>query len=536
MITQYRLNILILFLICNSVFSQQYIRPNIETIFIDNTPDSVFIKLSFSEIGFSKQGNYFFQVEKNDSTYIFTHDTVIGPLKFLGGTDMEFIYYRTDSTKVLFRNRLGGNIYGPVETNKEHHTEYVISKNTDTMAIVVENNNQSYFYINNELKFVTPLDGVFWFNKKDWIAFSERGDILYADYNNGIYALYLNDSLIESSENKISDLSINKNGEFIYAKQIEYLDSGVVYLNSILKYKGKDFVLNGACWNYKIDGDGNFIFSGFRNNKKSEYFKLINGYYRDGFNESAYVTIENDTNFFYTCYIDNKKHFIHGVKAYEDIFDTIYYPSIDTIGNFGLFGMKDYYIYKYVNGVKEEQPITKYGVRPEPVYISALGDAIYYYKVKDSIFVYNNENKIFSCGRNKFVHDDLLDSYLTPLKYKKKDNYRFLSLQYLQIEDEGYVLYNGKLSERMLPFKEKVSYDFYTPGEVILGGIYENNFYVVQFQGNGNFLININNSTYAYINDFDELFTHENDFFDGKELTFFGRSGRDFKKINLRDE
>ncbi|MBN8569776.1 MAG: hypothetical protein J0M18_09095 [Ignavibacteria bacterium] len=528
--------IIFLFVIPSLLYCQQFSEPSIDLIFTDNTPDSIFIKLSSSDKGFDKNGNYFFQVGDWEKKFIHTKDTIVGPLKGGGATNLEFVRYQLDSINVLFRNRSGKNIYGPFRTDKEHNTEYILSKNTDTMAMVVENNNQSYFYINNELKFTTPIDGVFWFNKKEWVAFSGKGDILHVEYKNGVYSLFKNNSVITSSNDKLSHLSININGSYIYTQQKEYLDSGRTYLNTIMKYDGKEFIVNGGCWHYTISDNGSFIFEGFRNNKSFEYFKFINGYYRDGFKESGNVNVEKDSNFFYTCEINDKKYFVHGASLYEDNFDIVYLPSIDSLGNFALFGLKDYYIYRFINGVRDEQPISKYGVRPEPIYISPLGDAVYCYKVKDSVFVFKNNDKIFSSGRNKFIYEDLFKSYSTPLQYKKKNNYRFLSLQYLQIEDEGYVLYNGKLSERMLPFKEKISYDFYTPGEVILGGIYENKFSIVQYHGNGNFLININNSTYAYINNFDELFTHENEFFDGKELTFFGRSGRDFKKVNLIDE
>lgn len=533
---------IIFFLFISSLlYSQQFAEPKAELIFTDNTPDSIFIKLSFSDKGFDKNGNYFFEVRKDKMEFIYTKDTVIGPLNGGGEVNSEFFTYNTDSLHSLHRKKNGKTIYGPYVTDNRYSAEtYSLSPNTDTLASIEKFDDKYYFYLNNKLIFTTSMstDEPYWFDKKQWVAFGFNGDILHVEYKDGIFNLFKNSLLIDSSPEKITKLAINGKGEFVYVRQKEYLDEAKTKLNVLLKFKDKEFLSQGYCDDAYVDNNGNFMFEGATKNGNYIYegYIMVNGYYKSGFNRKVNLIVENDTNFFYLCYSDKDKFFAHGTTEYKNTFDTIYYPSVDTIGNFAMFGKKDFYIYKYINGVKDEYPITKDGVRPEPIYISATGDAIYYYRVKDSVFVYRNEERLFSSKRKNFISENLFESYLSPLHYKKKNNYRFLSLQYLQIDSTGYVLYNGKLSEKLIPFREKESYDSCVTGQVVLGGIYENKFYFVQYQGNGKFLIDINNSTYGYIDDFDEIFTYDNEYFDGQNLIFYGRKGRDFFKINLTDE
>lgn len=518
-------------------FPQNYIQSNIQSIIYDDTIDSIFIKASFSDRGFDKNGNYFFQIRKNDIDYIYCKDTIIGPLNGTGSTNMEFFSYENNDNKSLHRKITGKNIYGPFLVDEYHSDEYLLSLNSDTMAVITKAQGNYHFYLNNDLIFTTSIstDEPYWFNRKEWICFGLNGDILFVKFLNGVYNLYKNDSLIESSKDKITYLGINNKGEYIYAIQKDYWAATNKKIYSILKYKNKEFLVNGGSWDYNIDEKGNFIFSGFLNGSTTDYFKFINGYYRDGFQQSDYVTVENDTNFFYTCNIDKQKYFIHGQTAYKDVFDTIFVPSIDSSGNFALLGIKNYYLYKYVNGNIVPAPITGFNRRPSPIYISPQGDAIYYYKFRDSVLIYNNSDLIFKSSPENFISEDLHDSYVSPLRFqKKRNNFRFLSLKYLQLDNKGYVIYNGKFSVPMLPFlDEKWGPDY--EGEIVSSGIYENKFFLVQCQAKGRYLININNETYSYLENFDEIFEKQN-YFDGKDLTLFGRRGREFVKINLQDE
>jgi hypothetical protein len=106
------------------------------------------------------------------------------------------------------------------------------------------------------------------------------------------------------------------------------------------------------------------------------------------------------------------------------------------------------------------------------------------------------------------------------------------SLFYLEYDNQGYFVFNGKFSKPFLPVKERNYSKDKEQGSIVSGEFNDNGFFAIQKVGKKKFLININNQVYKELDDIDYIIS-DSYFFDGKSLTFYGVKKRSFYQLTM---
>jgi len=220
-------------------------------------------------------------------------------------------------------------------------------------------------------------------------------------------------------------------------------------------------------------------------------------------------------------------------KIYETDFEKLLCPALDADGNFACYGLKDYYLYKFVQGKKVENPLSKYGVRATPVYISPTGESIHYFETDDSIYLYRDDSLMFnpfsqSSGFSIVERDEFLPINSSSIYSVAGRN----SLLLLNCGQESHMVFNGKISRPLLPVIEENYSGQREPGTIIAGDMNDHGFYAIQITGRKKFLININNEIYKEIENLDGIVTNSC-YFDGNSLIFYGIKKRSFYQYTL---
>jgi hypothetical protein len=205
---------------------------------------------------------------------------------------------------------------------------------------------------------------------------------------------------------------------------------------------------------------------------------------------------------------------------------------MDAHGNFALYGLRDYYLYKFVNGKEVKQPITKYGVRPNQLYISAEGKSIHVFKTDDSIYVYQDDSLLFPV-QEKIQSLRVEDGFETlPLNQNSENVKTGKELFYIESDSVGYLVFNGTFSKPMLPVSDRTWGDDKMEGEIIAAEINENGFYAIQKRGNNSWLVNINNTYYINLDEVSKVY-YKSVYFTRNALVFYGVKGNSIYQFKV---
>jgi hypothetical protein len=219
-------------------------------------------------------------------------------------------------------------------------------------------------------------------------------------------------------------------------------------------------------------------------------------------------------------------------KNYIVPFSDFFYPILDKQGNFAFYGIQDYYLYKFVNGTLDTKPITKYGVRPIPLYISPEGKTLVYFNTDDSIYIYQDEKLLFPAF-NTSVHFNV-QSYdkVLPCDFEMGRAENGNSLLYLEIDTVGYFVFNGQFSKPMVTVYGNSYIRENEIGEIVTGKFNDYGFFAIQKTGDDKFLININNSYYQEITGVQKILNWGY-YFDGNECVFYGIKGLSYYQFKI---
>jgi hypothetical protein len=524
------ITILIGFLACLTVNGQTLT----EQLILTDTKDSLY--LNSDKISIDRQGNYCFVIEKGDQDYFVTNKDTIGGFKFIGSTygnggeinytnsysdpkDKPFYYKNAKGTKVF------GTAIGKIES-------YQTSNTKENIAITTTLNDSVYNYINGRLVSKNTIEQVekFYISERDWISFSENGNVIYFLKQDSLNKLFVNDKLIDSSEFRYNQLAINNNGTYIFAKG-KRPEKPIGKYNYMFFVHSMDTVLGyvRTVWDYELKENGAYYYSGDDN---GPYYIAINDRLYKDIKPVSDITLIDKETFLYSFGEKGKNKINVSGEIYTHDFDEIFYPSLDTVGNFSFYGIKDYYLFKFVNGKGNKEPISKYGVRATPLYISPNGESIHYFKTADSIYLYQEEKLIFnpiSKNSNFLIeaHKEIL-----PYNFVRGKTENGNSLFYLEFDKQGYFVFNGKFSKPLLPVKEKNYSKEKEQGTIVAGGFNENGFFAIQKVDSKKFLIMVNNKIYKEIDGIDRIIS-DNYFFDRNTLTFYGIKGFSFYQFKL---
>jgi len=524
---KYNLNLFLGLLLSLPIFGQTIS----ERLILSDMKDSLFLKSE--KMTFDKEGNYCFIIKNDSSEYFVTKTDTFGPFKFIGSrygnkgelnlTDSK---EKNNAAPIYYQNANGTIVY---KTCTEKIEEYLTSGTKENIGIVSSLNDSNYFFVNGKQvgKKIMEVNEKFYISNNDWCAFSNNGNAIYYVFQDSINILYVNGKQIDSSKFRYTQLKINDKGEYCFAR-------GQKPIKPIGKYDymffihSMDTVLGyvRTAWHSELLNNGAYYYSGDDNGP--EYI-AINNSLRKGISEIENIKLIDKQTFMYSFIESGTKKINVNGKDYIHNFSEIMYPSLDEQGNFAFYGIKDYYLYKYVKGIKESKPITKYGVRPTPLYINPTGESIHFFKTDDSIYFYRDNNLIFP-PISKNAHFNIIpQNDLWSYNIENAENDSKNSLFFLEYDSKGYMVFNGKFSE---PMFSDWNYTQSRVGGVVAGALVENGFFVIQKTGDSEYTININNCYYQKLTGVDKL-VDDCFFFDGKSLVFYGLKGLHFYQYSI---
>lgn len=294
----------------------------------------------------------------------------------------------------------------------------------------------------------------------------------------------------------------------------------------------KDTVLGyvRTVWDCDLKENGGYYYSGDDN---GTYYIAINNRLHKNLQSISNITIPDRTNYLFT-YKENQENKINvNGKVYGFSLREIYYPSLDPNGNFSFYGIKNFFLYKYVNGKQTPDPISQYGVRAIPLYISPRGTSLHYFKTDDSTYLYQDDQLLFPAFSNSTNFTVQPYSEIIPHHYVRGEANSGNHLFYIKIDSTGYFVFNGVFSKPIKPAIESYSYVREKKiGEIVAGEFDDNGFFAIQKTGENKFLINVNNQIYKELEGVQEILK-ESCYFNGEELIFFGIKGLSFYRYTI---
>lgn len=509
-----------------------------EKLILTDDQDSTILKAE--SITFDREGNYLIELKNEDREYFFIQNSdTIGPLKFNWGSSVSK-FTSNDNSDISYYQSYSNRLFGPIQGTDIGNHRHPESKNSSHVAIPCLLNDKIVIYFDGKIiQQIDTVSGAEWsingkkasplqakkqhFSSDDWMHISDNGNYIYSIEDGLNYTLYLNGTPIDSSKKDFYQVRINDNGDYLYAKGRKPFEEEPYKYSYMFFLHTKDSVFGPVrtAWDCYLMESGAYYYTG--DDDGPDYI-LINDVMHKNIHDVANVTLLDKTNFLFT-YSKNEKQFINvNGSSYELDYEQIFYPTLDNKGNFSLYGLRDYYLYKFVNGKEAKEPISKYGVRPTPLYISPTSESIHVFKTDDSTYIHRDNKLLFPSFANQKSFSIIPQKDILPSGYERGKPENGNSLFYLEVDSTGYMVFNGQLSKPMVPAKERSwTYDK-SIGEVISGKLMGHGFFIIQKTGDEKWLVNINNTYYKELDGTSYIF-YKNCYFDGDELVFYGVKG-----------
>lgn len=495
--------------------------------------DSACIKAQWP-YSIDKDGNYSFRI-KVDSFDVF--QTPNGRSKRYPafessmGSDQNIEYtntrYAPQNTPWHYKNPYGHTVYGPVTGLLRSKLSYDTKEN---IAIITTTKDSIKYYIDGKLVYskLNKASEEAEDETKKWCVFSPDGrhKIYYLKKGKSYY-LYIDSKLADSSRSEYYEMQINNAGKYTYGEGKRPNDA-----DDCFHIHTPDTVLGPVrtLWDHAIRTDGSYYYCGDNNGK---YYMAINNKVFTNINKPDVIMLANNGRYLFAGASDEENVVINANgKQYNTGYRDILCPSIDDGGNFAWYGIKDYYLYKFVKGQQVAKPITRYGVRPHPIYISPKGVSLHYFETEDSIYIYRDDSLLFpAISTNRKFLVEQCDDYLNN-QYSKELKHTSNSLLHMQIDSTSYLVYNGTISKPTIEIKHREYGDNGSKGEIVAGELTDNGFYVIQRTAPNTYLINVNNNIYKEINGTWRIVS-DNFYFEDSSLTFYGIRGLSFYQFIL---
>lgn len=475
---------------------------------------------------FDRSGNYCILLKAGDKDYFFTNTDTIGKYEYLG---CEFSNYGdwatakavvgTDKGEWYFKNMLGTEIFGPVYGEKLTYTDGGTHQN---MAVKVLYRDSVYYYINHDLVSVLKKSKAKVIEETEWCVFSANGNRMYYTWEKNRYNLFVNGKQIDSSGEEYSQMQINDNGEYTY-RNYKKLRSRKGKPDVICEFHTNDTIITpaGYAWQYSLSERHGYYYTGVNDDL---HYIIVNDHLYDCVDSVCNIRFIDKNNYLFVCKEDGISRIVVNGRKFDLSLSMVQYPVIDERGNYAYFGTKDYYLYKVVNGLTLKQPITRFGIRPVPLYISPEGRSLVYYVTDDSTYFYSNDSLLFPPISNTVAFKVQTPDHIFPLSDKNANINERNSLFYVEMDTSGYFVFNGSFSHPMIPaVRSSVPYNRVI-GEIVAGSLTEHGFFIIQKTGAESILININNSCYRELAGISAVYG-KSCFFDGRELMFYGKKG-----------
>lgn len=464
------------------------------------------------------------------------YDT-IGPLHDWGGG----IFRDSRFDKVPEEYFSTGNLphwYGPSKGENWAHFRRPESKNELHEAVAIHEEDSILIYVDGKLikKIDTlcrayiskesgkPVNELFFkkshYSSNSWATLSDNGNVIYALEENYKSTLYVNHKAIDLSDISFNHSMINNAGEYIYYRAAMVGEGDSAECHRYVHVK--DTIIGPITERLTVEGimnDGGYY---YLDGETFNNFILINNEIHTDtiYCEVEKIIIPNDKDYF--CLKKREDQWIvhaNGI-THELDYKEVFSPSMDENGNFAMFVIEDYYLYRWLNGVREKKPIMNYGVRPIPLYIHPNGDAIILYVKEDSCYLYRNDELLFSTLKGEIRASDL-NSMLGRFKNNDihKNQHDYI---YLEVKDSAYILTDGVFSEAISHIAPITGYGMKEvfPSQLVHGRVQEKGFHFIKKEEDKRYSITINNDFHGSIENVSRVFA--NSFFDGKKLVFYG--------------
>ncbi|MFZ5554092.1 MAG: hypothetical protein ACOZCO_13330 [Bacteroidota bacterium] len=474
------------------------------------------------------KGEVLLNYKRNEKEeYFIKNSDTIGPLRFRWSSSVKYYTDFTNENLSYYHLFYSSFLIGPVSGKDISNYRHPMSKNYEHIAIPVLSEMVLNIYFDDTIIYsmnINHPDAINtrkeYYRSDDWMTISDNGNYLGCIEGRTDYKLIHNGIITDTSVLEFNHLKVNNSGNFLYTKRIYELINNKQNYNNTLYLCTKDSVFgpfSHVSSNYLFES-GAYYFNGSDSGKN---FLLVNNVMYNDVEMATNIRIKDRKNYFFTYWKDNKKYVNSNGRVFMYNFEKIYFPAMDDKGNFSFYGYRNYYLYKYINGIESETPITKYGVRPIPLFITSDGHSLHYFRTDDSTYIYRDENLIFPAFSNKtnFIVRDSKEIFNSPHENDKPDEKN--RLFYLEIDSSGYLVYEGKIIPTIIPLKEYSWSGHHSPGEVLTGQLTENSFYLIQNTGENtwafyfkeNTVLKLENVSYLYKNCY-----YNND----KEFVFFG--------------
>lgn len=490
----------------NFINSQQLYKKLIYSL-----PDSIDFNKELFDLRIDSSSNYFFSRQNHHSgNYIYTNKSIFGPIDKIKN-DGKTRYFNLKEGKLknsmYFYSDEGAKLFGPIEG------EYAVSSVSDNGNICAAFlRNDSIIYCLNSVEIlrfsryeISFPHGSLWCttnNKCDYLLNVEKGDYCLI-YHNGV--------LIDSSR-IIMRMDIDESGNYVYTKnelgtEIES-PSEIVYNGKVIydgPYTGWISMKKGKPFYFEFDHISQpFILF------KDTIFHYENCAVRNEYGSqdgdddfTKRIVFPEYQSFFNLCREGTPKIELSFNAKELGKFDYVYCPSMDSVGNYSCFVINDYYLYTFINGTLSE-PISKFGLRPEPVLLSPNGDYFVCYRTKDSHYLYkNNKDLILQTPKSQRIKFSSL-SY----QFEEYDLPRNLENQYIYVET-GEKCYFLAGSNYYGPLNKLIHWSGAKENSMESSGIFENNsLYVIINTGDGNYRVIYNGVDYGLINNIKHVIRH----------------------------
>lgn len=502
--------------------------------------------LKAGSMQFDVNGDYLFEIEKKDNYYFISKSGKSQAFKLDWGSSIARFKSKKNESQGFYKCS-STTLFGPVIGEDIAYFRNPESANSKHVAIPCLLKDSIAIYIDGELKLkIDTFSNVQMtinskkaspyaakkkhFESADWMSLSNNGNYIFTVENNLLYRLYVNGKQIDSSTGKFYQLKINDNGDYTYAKGRKPLPGENDKYNYMFFIHTKDTALGyvRTVWYCDLKENGAYYYCGDDNGP--EYIAINNTVHKN-LKSISNITLIDKENYLFT-YKENGANKINvNGKTFNFPFEKIYYPSLDGNGNFSLYGLKDFFLYKFVNGKQDPDPISKYDVRATPIYISPTGVSLHYFKTDDSTYLYQDNKLLFPAFSNSKSFSVRPYSDIMPRDFVFGEANNGNSLCYIVIDTAGYLVYNGVFSKPMRPAPNR-SFEEKKIGEIVYGNFSDKGFFVIQKTAKNKFLININNTIYKEVDGIQKIL-EDSCYFDGKELVFFGIKGLSFYQYTL---
>ncbi|MBZ0098319.1 MAG: hypothetical protein K8F30_04505, partial [Taibaiella sp.] len=331
---------------------------------------------------------------------------------------------------------------------------------------------------------------------QNWCIFNSKGSYLYTIKKGKWSYLYANDRLVDSTRYFFGWLWLDEDNNYFYfinevdketrfrlkprvhpPQQVCLMPRIQFLFQKVLTYDNNDTVY------YFGNADGKNYFDPPPFDKPVDSFEV--GVLMSGNTIFEYQLSERQTGYRYGPVSEPKRICING-NCKDLPYQEILLPCIDSRGNYALFGLRDYYLYKYVNGIEEPAPLSKHGVRAKPLSIDVIGNTICYYETDDSVYVYQDDSLFRKCAAWQFDLDETTHIWRNDWLNEK--------LPVFHLGENTYIVYNNRISpplfrEKRTPYTDSVV----VVGDIMHTGINDHGYWLLQKTGQQKYDLLVNN-------------------------------------------